>query len=194
MAKQEIVKVDVFRNFKGFIPQEKSIEFNGTKIKVKQYLGMKKKEIILKLMQDMSFLEDASGVESYSPTNKEMTFVYLILKHYTNINLSVNDDSRDTYDIAIGSGLFDKVCEAIPQEELNFMIDEIENYIDIKLQEIMNRSQIMDQLKEIINDAIEKLPKEIDINTIVSELGKLDNNKAKNVLEIMNSVAMNNKK
>lgn len=194
MAKKEVVKVDSFRNFVKFMPTEKTINFKDTEIKIKQYLSMKDKELVIELLKSMSFNESDNGLLEYSPTNRDMAFVFLIMKYFTNINISKTDDSRDVYDIAVGSGLFDTIINNIPEEEIGFITKHIDNYVDLKLKEIANRSQFLDQLKEIINDAIEKMPKEMDMKVIAEELGKLDKSKVDGLMDIMNKVTMKNTK
>lgn len=186
MGKSKIVKVDVFRGFEKEIPQEKIIEFNGVEINVKQYLPTQDKEIIIDLIKETCFNKEKNGIEQYLSLSRKIGFVYLILKYYTNINLPIKDGDFKVYDIAVGSGLYDKVVNSIPDEEIKFITREIDEYVNLKLKEISNRSQVIEQLKEIVSDAIEKLPKEVDMKKLAEEMGKLDSEKAKMYIDAFN--------
>ena len=176
MAKTENIKVADFKEFKKLIKDEKTIAFNGINIKVKQYLDIKDKQVIITVIKNMAFDKDKNGVDQLNPVLMEIAYVCTILNNYTNLTL-INKDDYESFNIAKGSGLFDKVCEAIPESEINFIESNIDNYIEYKLEELSNRNQMLEKIQEIIYGVIEKLPKEMDMKNIISQLNGADKDK-----------------
>lgn len=177
-TKKENIKVADFKSFEKYIPIEKTIDFNGVEIKVKQYLDIKDKQVIIEVVKSMAFDKNKVGVDKYNQVNKEVALVYSILKNYTNINLPTNDD-YSVYNVAKGSGLYDAILGVIPKEEIEFIEFSISEFIEYKLLEMTNRSQLLEKLQEILYGIIDKLPKEIDMMKIAKQLEGIDDDKIK---------------
>jgi hypothetical protein len=95
----------------------KVIDFNGEKIEVKQYLPLSDKlNLITKIIElaheDNYNYSNPIKIDTY--TNIEILFAY------TNISFTdkIRNDIEKLYDSCASSGLFEKVFDAIPENEL----------------------------------------------------------------------------
>ena len=116
MAKVSLTKLGLKVN-----QDVKNIEFNEQIIEVKQYLPINEK---LQLIS--SVINSAADENNFSNPIKENLFLTLeILYHYTNINFTdkQKEDPVKLYDLAVSSGLVNKVTDLIPEEELDEVIN-----------------------------------------------------------------------
>lgn len=93
----------------------KTIEFNDQIIEVKQYLPVNNK---LELITNVINLS-ADQNNFANPVKIELFMALEIINFYTNINFTEKqkEDPVKLYDLFISSGLFDKICEIIPEDE-----------------------------------------------------------------------------
>lgn len=97
------------------------LHINEQDIEVKQYLPINEK---LELIS--SVINSAADENNFSNPVKENVFLTLeILYHYTNINFTdkQKEDPIKLYDLAVSSGLVNKVTDLIPEEELDEVIN-----------------------------------------------------------------------
>ena len=116
MAKVSFTKLGLKKNEEVGI-----LHINEQDIEVKQYLPINEK---LELIS--SVINSAADENNFSNPVKENVFLTLeILYHYTNINFTdkQKEDPVKLYDLAVSSGLVNKVTDLIPEEELDEVIN-----------------------------------------------------------------------
>ena len=116
MAKVSFTKLGLKKNEEIGI-----LHINEQDIEVKQYLPINEK---LELIS--SVINSAADENNFSNPVKENVFLTLeILYHYTNINFTdkQKEDPVKLYDLAVSSGLVNKVTDLIPEEELDEVIN-----------------------------------------------------------------------
>lgn len=101
----------------------KSVEFNGQNIEVIQYLPIEKKlelisDIINKSIDDNNY---------YNPCRIDIYLMNEIIYAYTNVNLTdkQKEDVYKIYDSFISSGFAEAVMKNIPNEEYNYIKDNV---------------------------------------------------------------------
>jgi hypothetical protein len=148
-------------------PEEKVIDFNGMEIKVKQYLPIEEKMILIELVKENAFTD---GVQNLI-IEDVMTDV-LLIKYYTNINIGEN--IMNFFDQITFSGLLDEVKNNIPEKELTF----VENRIGVA---VYNESCKLEQSKSIsgviesfLNKITDKIPNLDEMQNIISQVNNFD--------------------
>lgn len=106
-------------------PKIKEIEFNGHKIEVKSYVPVETKAGMVNLAVKGSLNEGTVNsilVDAY--------FHMFIVEFYTNIKFESNDpeDILSSYDELISNGLLDKILDAIPEEEYDYLINSLKEF------------------------------------------------------------------
>lgn len=98
-----------------------SIQINDQIIEVKQYLPIQEK------LELISRIINASNEESkfYNPGKLSVFFNLEILQTYTNINLTdkQKEEFCKTFDLLASNNIFTQIIEAIPQTEINTLLN-----------------------------------------------------------------------
>ena len=104
----------------------KTINFNNAAVEVKQYLPIQDK---------ISLIESVTnGIDSESVGYKFVNYLQMsilstigFIKYYTNLSFTdkQTEDIYKFYDNLVGSGLAAAILEAIPNEEYDFVMDQI---------------------------------------------------------------------
>lgn len=151
----------------------KTINFNGIDIEVKQYLDLNSKQNII----DMA-IEPSKLLPYVNRLLSDAIFSYLAVLSYTNLELTLKKEKEDpikVYDIMESSGLIDAVFSAIPEVELNSLVesykDAIEDYNSYKV-----------SIKGSLDSALESLPQ--NLQAINSALETFDPEKFKILNEL----------
>lgn len=96
-----------------------TLEYNDQIIEVKTYLPIQEKLLLIQNIINSSIEEEGNF---YNPGKVDLFLTLNIIEYYTNIKLTPkqkNETFCETYDLLISNGLFDKIIEAIPQEEIS---------------------------------------------------------------------------
>jgi len=109
----------------------KEIEFNGQKIEVLQYLPIEDKYDLIEIT-----LQKAKENSIFNPVKLDIYFNLNLIYLYTNISFTdkQKEDELKLYDNLMSTGLLDKIIEVIPEEEYNYLCDQIDNLAE----DIMN--------------------------------------------------------
>lgn len=104
--------------------ESKEVEFNGQKIEVLQYLPINDKYDLI-----MITLQKSKENSVFNPIKLDIYFHLNLIYLYTNINFTdkQKEDEYKLYDALISSGLLDLVIEAIPEDEYNYICEQIDN-------------------------------------------------------------------
>jgi len=105
--------------------QVKEIDFNGQKIEVKSYLPVTAKAGIINLAVRGSLSEG-----TVSSVLVDAYFHIFIVEYYTDIQFNT-DDAEDillNYDKIISNGLLDKILDAIPEEEYDYLLNSLKDF------------------------------------------------------------------
>lgn len=122
MAKIAFTKLGVSKN-----TEVKNIIYNEQTVEIKQYLPVEKKLDLVSEILNQSM--DNYGY--YNPARLHIYTLLNIVYEYTNISFS-NSKKEDVYglfDALKGSGLFDLIISAIPEEEIMFIQEATEETI-----------------------------------------------------------------
>ena len=154
-----------------------NINYNEQTIEVKQYISVNDK---LKLISDII----NNTVDEHSFCNPVKVKVYLligIVENYTNISFTEKqkEDIVKLYDLIQSNGLFDKILEAIPDEELNDLlnstwdsVDAIYTYRNSVMGILDNVSADYDNVNVDVNKTIEQI-KNLDHSLLSEVMTKL---------------------
>ena len=155
-----------------------NINYNEQIIEVKQYISVNDK---LKLISDII----NNTVDEHSFCNPVKVKVYLligIVENYTNISFTEKqkEDIVKLYDLIQSNGLFDKILAAIPDEELNDLlnstwdsVDAIYTYRNSVMGILDNVSADYDNVNVDVNKTIEQI-KNLDhslLSEVITKLG-----------------------
>lgn len=102
------------------------VRFKDIDITVLQYLPIEEKIEFLQYVVNSS-LDDTTGC--FSPIRVEVYFGLAVCKWYTDIEFDDIDNISKNYDLLDSSGLLSLIMRAIPQEELEFMSDLVEQTV-----------------------------------------------------------------
>ena len=154
-----------------------NINYNEQTIEVKQYISVNDK---LKLISDII----NNTVDEHSFCNPVKVKVYLligIIENYTNISFTEKqkEDIVKLYDLIQSNGLFDKILEAIPNEEFNDLlnstwdsVDAIYTYRNSVMGILDNVSADYDNVNVDVNKTIEQI-KNLDHSFLSEVMNKL---------------------
>jgi hypothetical protein len=167
------------------------IEISGEKIKIKQYIPLSEKGLIVNLVVDNYFFVDEETGEAYkSLINKEATYVFSLIKHYTDTVFDEDAKLIDVYDSFVGSGVFHAIVSQIPYEEIRTIEDLIGQLIDEKEKELDRQNKIENIIKKFLNDIVKAIPDQKALMKMVKEMGKLNPeiiNSVKEIVDKMNA-------
>lgn len=142
MARVSFTKLGLTKN-----QEVKIVNWNEQDIEVKQYLSVSEKLTLIS-----NVLNNAHDENNFSNPVKVEVFTALeIMYAYTNINFTEKqkEDPTKLYDLLMGSGLLDKIVEAISEEEYW----SVKQGIDESIRAIYTyRNSVMGILDTISND------------------------------------------
>ncbi len=128
----------------------KLVDYNGFTIQIKQYLPIAEKVGFASAVYNSAKYED-TDLNIISENTLDIAFKNLLVETYTNLTLSKNP--IESYDMLVDSGLYNVVCDNIPEKELLDIQQALENHIITKQNEF---EQSM-KLEYIIKNAIDNL-------------------------------------
>lgn len=128
----------------------KTIDFNESKIEVKQYLPISDRIDLVDIT-----LQKAQEDRLYNPLKVNMYFHLNLIYLYTNISFTdkQREDEEKLYDILDSNGLIDAVVAAIPEYEYEDLINKIAEKID---NELTYNTTAASLISKLINDLPEQ--------------------------------------
>ena len=152
-----------------------NIHFNDQVIEVKQYISVNDK---LKLISDV--INKSVDEHSFCNPVKVNVFAALsIIEYYTNISFTdkQKEDPVKLYDLFQSNGLIQKICDVIPKEEF----DELMNGIWDSTEAIYTyRNSIMGILDNVSNDYDNV---NVDVNKTIEQIKNLDHSFLSEVMD-----------
>lgn len=142
----------------------KTVDFNGNKIEVLQYLPITEKYDLVSIV-----LQETKEDNLYSPIRLDMLFHLFLIFSYTNITFTEKqkEDLPKLYDTLLSSGLLDIVLAAIPDEEYAVLNDYIEDYMTQDMEYNTTASAMVQNLIAAIPENMDKITRVVngfDIN------------------------------
>ena len=127
----------------------KTIDFNESKIEVKQYLPIRDKIDLVDIT-----LQKSREDRLYNPLKVNMYFHLNLIYLYTNISFTEKqrDDEEKLYDLLDSNGLIDLIVSNIPELEYNDLLNKT-------IEKIENELQYNTTAAAIISKLINDLPK-----------------------------------
>ena len=127
----------------------KTIDFNESKIEVKQYLPIRDKIDLINIT-----LQESRENRLYNPLKVNMHFHLNLVYLYTNISFTdkQREDEEKLYDLLDSNGLIDLIVSNIPESEYNDLLNKT-------IEKIENELQYNTTAAAIISSLIEDLPK-----------------------------------
>ena len=109
----------------------KEIDFNGSKIEVKQYLPISDKIDLIDIT-----LQKAKEENLHNPLKVDMFFHLNLVYLYTNIKFTdkQREEEDKLYDTLLSTGLIDAVIAAMPENEYKYLLDMANEKVDKELQ------------------------------------------------------------
>lgn len=106
----------------------KTINFNDIEIEVKQYLPI---DEIISLIENI-INNSATELKFYNPALVHLFYVLEVIYNYTNISFTDKQKEEPTklYDTIVSSGLWNAIEEAIPEDELDFICEALDDTIN----------------------------------------------------------------
>lgn len=152
-----------------------NINYNEQTIEVKQYISVNDK---LKLISDII----NNTVDEHSFCNPVKVKVYLligIVENYTNISFTEKqkEDIVKLYDLIQSNGLFDKILAAIPDEELNDLLNSTWDSVDAIY---TYRNSVMGILDNVSADYDNV---NVDVNKTIEQIKNLDHSLLSDVMK-----------
>lgn len=108
----------------------KEIDFNGSKIEVKQYLPISDKIDLIDIT-----LQKAKEENLHNPLKVDMFFHLNLVYLYTNIKFTdkQREEEDKLYDTLLSTGLIDAVIAAMPENEYKYLLDMANEKVDKEL-------------------------------------------------------------
>lgn len=159
--------------------EDKTIEINGAEISIKQYIPV---HVITNFITElMSFVFDNDGF--ISPIRHEIYFKLLIIKYFTNINLTeaMLENADKTFDIITLNNITDNIIDNIPTDYFNFL-NKIIYETEKKVQEY--NTSIVGLIKNSMDD---RALTEINLNKTLEDIG--NNNNFDTVREVLKNLS-----
>lgn len=106
----------------------KTINFNDIEIEIKQYLPINETISLIENIINNS----ATELKFYSPALVHLFYALEVIYNYTNISFTdkQKEEPAKLYDTIVSSGLWSAVEEAIPEDELDFICEALDDSID----------------------------------------------------------------
>lgn len=141
------------------------LTFNDKIIEIKQYLDIISKVTLVDMVVASSIiLDEDTGIKKLNRGYQEMMFDYLLIKNYTNLDLTNN--YTEVYDLFKKSGLLDLIIENIPDDEIDmlyFLVDEaIQNELDAIEKENTFTNVVSKLIKQFSEMDFEKITEQLE--------------------------------
>lgn len=149
----------------------KTITYNDQIIEIKQYLPMSEKAAMVSSIINLS----VDDLGFYNPLKIKVYLALEVLYHYTNLTFTekMKENEMKLYDMIVGSGLFLKISEAIPQEEWNELQNSVETTV-AKIYEYKNSAVgVLEAISQNYNEATLDLENIQALLTDPSSMGML---------------------
>lgn len=166
-------------DLKDYIIPEQTLIFNGSEIMVKKYISQIQKVNITSQLVDIMYtpIEDESTFSNKDLKNT--IFITLLIGSYTDINIDSDGiDYINTCEIAVSTGLYNRLLEIIPKTELDSLESLIKFNIDEKRHELLmerlseiKAESLEMQLSRFLQMAIDRIPTEAKIQTLIKSVG-----------------------
>lgn len=106
----------------------KTINFNDIEIEIKQYLPINETISLIENIINNS----ATELKFYSPALVHLFYALEVIYNYTNISFTDKQKEEPTklYDTICSSGLWSAIKEAIPEDELDFICEALDDTIN----------------------------------------------------------------
>lgn len=106
----------------------KTINFNDIEIEIKQYLPINETISLIENIINNS----ATELKFYSPALVHLFYVLEVIYNYTNISFTdkQKEEPAKLYDTIVSSGLWNAIEEAIPEDELDFICEALDDTIN----------------------------------------------------------------
>lgn len=106
----------------------KTINFNDIEIEIKQYLPINETISLIENIINNS----ATELKFYSPALVHLFYALEVIYNYTNISFTdkQKEEPAKLYDIIVSSGLWNAIEEAIPEDELDFICEALDDTIN----------------------------------------------------------------
>ena len=106
----------------------KTINFNDIEIEIKQYLSINETISLIENIINNS----ATELKFYSPALVHLFYALEVIYNYTNISFTdkQKEEPAKLYDTIVSSGLWNAIEEAIPEDELDFICEALDDTIN----------------------------------------------------------------
>ena len=106
----------------------KTINFNDIEIEIKQYLPINETISLIENIINNS----ATELKFYSPALVHLFYALEVIYNYTNISFTdkQKEEPAKLYDTIVSSGLWNAIEEAIPEDELDFICEALDDTIN----------------------------------------------------------------
>lgn len=141
----------------------KLVDYNGLTVQIKQYLPITEKVGLVSAVYNSAKYED-TDLNIISENTLDIAFKNLLVETYTNLTLSKNP--IESYDMLVDSGLYNVVCDNIPEKELLDLQQVLDNHIITKQNEFEQSMKLEYIIKNAIDNLLFKL--EDFVNSIPS--------------------------
>lgn len=161
------------------VEDEILITFADKDIKVKQYLDIESKLFFVENCVVPSF-QLKNGIFKHNPLIKEMLFTFNIVKLFTDIDIP-EDDFTKVYDAVTRSGLIEEIIDNIPNDEIDFLFNMIDESIEEEKEFILRQEEQEQSFGFITNKLIDKIMEFINsltpeaVNEMVNSMSNLQN-------------------
>lgn len=159
--------------------EAKTIQINGQDVIIQQYLPIQKKsELFEKIVAEVL---DLKGI--VSPLRKDIYVTIFIVAFYSNINLTdtMINNAAQTYDLLKINGVAQAVYDAIPVEELTFVLHTVDKTLDsysryqssaLGVFDIIKDAQgaESDNVKDLMQQ-VQSLSEDATLNEVLQKLG-----------------------
>ena len=159
----------------------KKIEFEDLTIIVKQYIPFSEKQLFVDKVGNSYFNNE---VPIFSEFKKDFTMFLCIIDHYTDLDIP-EDGVTEFYDQIVGSGLYEKIIDAIPNKEIEYLKLKIQEMIWEKEVEIEKENSIESVIDRFLVGLIDQLDK---FNKKVPSGAKLKNLIEKSVPKMIDGI------
>jgi hypothetical protein len=164
---------------------EKECVFSDITFKVKQYLSLKDKVTLIRTIVSGSFFEDENGNEYCDSIYRELFKLLNIVDFYTTgiklpmITMEDDKGNKDkvidifkSYDVLVSNGLLEKVLSEIPESEIKFIEEHLEQAIWDKETTVSYSKSIEGLVKKFFENIQAKIPENMDevIKNTINEL------------------------
>lgn len=144
---------------------------NTIEIPVKTRLSISQRATMISDIADMVFITDEDNTR-YCPAFKKFAIEYNIVSYFTDVLLP--SDSDKACHFLEQSGLANRIVHALPEEYINAIIDEANEFIEYRKQELLKKSKLDDILDKVlvVVQALNNKVEEIDLPKIMEYVEK----------------------